>query len=104
MMKDRTYSRLCEPGHVTQLVLDRGAEGLSLELTVEPQDGSPPTKLRFLGVRELRFRGSTTELLELVLLLAEDVSSHGWEDVRFRVKDDEEEFISFICAAIEPLA
>lgn len=100
MMKHSTESRLSEPGRVTRLVLERDAEGLTLVLTVRPEDDPGTTELRFVGVRELRFRGETTELKEIVLLLAEDVSSYGWEGVRFRVKDYEEEFISFLCGEI----
>lgn len=84
-----------------RLVLEWTAEVLSLTLTVRPQHRTTTTELRFVGVRELRFRGERTELQEIVLLTAEDVSSHGWEGVRFRVKDYEEEFISFLCAEIE---
>jgi hypothetical protein len=99
-----THSRLSEPGPVVRLVLERNAEALTLTIAVRPQHGARTTELRFVGVRELRFRGESTQLQEIVLLLAEDVSSQGWEGVRFRVKDYEEEFISFLCAEIEPLS
>lgn len=101
-MKRPAQSRLSEPGHVLRLVLERSEEGLTLTLTVRLEPGSRTAELRFLGVRDLRFRGENTELQQIVLLIAEDVSSHGWEGVTFRVKDYEEEFISFLCAEIEP--
>ncbi len=102
-MNDRRELRLGQPGRVVRLLLEEGDGGLTLSLTLQPQGDARPEELRFSGVRELRFVGPTVALLQhLGLLLAEDVSSWGWEGVRFRVRDAEEELLSFLCADIEP--
>ena len=49
---------------------------------------------------QLRFLSASTDLLGLVLLQCEDVSSLGWEGIRYRVQDIEEEFVSFFCCDI----
>ncbi len=102
-MMHASPSALGTPGHVSLLTLERSASALSLTVRLVPADGSPCLCVRFLGVRELRFRGETTELLELVRLGVEDVSRRGWEGVHFQVKDLEEEFISFFCSEIVSL-
>lgn len=76
--------------------LSRDGDELSLVLRLRDQQARSEVSYEFLNVSDLRFRGERTELKELVLLLAEDVTSDGWEGVRFRVKDYEEEFISFL--------
>ena len=92
-------SRFSKPVRVVRLLLERNEEGLSLTLRSDA-DGAE-VELRFVGVSQLRFRGATTGLLGLVLLQYEDIASQGWEDIRFRVTDYEEEFVSFYCADIK---
>jgi hypothetical protein len=67
-----------------------------------PQGASNAIELRFKGALDVRFRGERTELTEIVDLLVDDISSREWEGARFRVKDYEEEFISFVCREIDP--
>jgi hypothetical protein len=81
---------------VVLISLSRDGDELSLVLRLRDQQARSEVSYEFLNVSDLRFRGERTELKELVLLLAEDVTSDGWEGVRFRVKDYEEEFISFL--------
>ena len=94
-------ARFSKMARVQRVLLQRTEdEGLILSLgLVDPKDH---TKLnwRFEGVRKLRFRGDFTDLLLLVRLQYEDLAPRGWEDVRYEVKDCEEEFISFYCVAI----
>jgi hypothetical protein len=40
------------------------------------------------------------ELERVALMLAEDIGARGWEKLRWRVSDAEEEFVSFFCAEI----
>jgi hypothetical protein len=103
MKTEKAMVRLTNPSRVIRLLLDRGAEELTITLTLLPIGAATSIEIRFLGVSELRFRGERIELNEIVLLLAEDISRNGWEIPRFRVKDYEEEFISFLCREIQPL-
>ena len=93
--------RLADISRVVQLTLIRDEAELSLSLKLHEVGSNTQVELQFHNVSDLRFRGECTELSELVLLIAEDRSSHGWEGVRFVVKDYEEEFISFRCERIE---
>jgi hypothetical protein len=58
-------------------------------------------EIRCIDAADVRFRGDRTELKEIVLLMAKDISSRGWEGARFLVKDYEEEFVSFVCRDID---
>jgi hypothetical protein len=93
--------RLANISRVVQLTLIRDGAELLLSLKLHEVESSTQVELRFHNVSDLKFRGQRTELTELVLLMAEDVSSHGWEGVHFAVNDYEEEFISFRCERIE---
>jgi len=66
-----------------------------------PQGTSRPVDIRCHGVADVKFRGERTELKELVLLLAEEISSSGLEGARYSGKEYEEEVISFVCREIE---
>lgn len=93
--------RLANLSRVLQLTVARKGAELSLSLKLQEVESNTHVELQFHSVSDLRFRGQRTELTELVLLMAEDMSSHGWEGVHFAVKDYEEEFISFRCERIE---
>jgi hypothetical protein len=94
-------SPLAKPARITRVLLERNEEGLVLLLKVRSDAEESEVELRFIGVTQLRFRGETTELLGLVLLQFKEMTSQGWEEARFRVKDWEEEFLSFYCKTIE---
>ena len=103
-MSDTNESkRLGALSRVLELSLLRDGESLSLFLRMREEGTNEEVRYTFSDVSDLRFRGERTELKELVLLLSEDVSSDGWERVRFRVKDYEEEFISFLCGDLHRL-
>lgn len=102
MSSDRTVY-ICESGSVERITLQRDEEGLTLVLRVESRDKDRIHELRFLDVRDLRFLGDSTTLLGTVVLDGEDISSDGWDGVRLRVKDIENEFISFYCRTFERL-
>jgi hypothetical protein len=93
-------SRLAKPLPVVRVLVERAVEGLSLSLSFQPSSGGAPVEVRFLGVTQLRFRGEGVDLGGLVLLQSEDVEAQGWENIRYRVKDYEEEFVAFYCAEI----
>jgi len=97
-------SPLAKPARITRVLLERNEAGLVLLLKVQSDADHSEVELRFVGVTKLRFRGETTELLGLVLLQFEEMTSQGWEETRFRVKDYEEEFLSFYCRSIEKIA
>ena len=84
---------------VVELALRRDSSGLQLILRLQPVDQSSVVTLYFSGVVDLRFLGPTTELNNLVTLEVEDISTRGWEDLQYRVRDVEEEFLSFYCHA-----
>jgi hypothetical protein len=92
--------RLAELSRVVLLSLTRVHDELSLALRLQDCRTGNEATFQFLKVSDLAFRGDRTELTELVLLVVEDISSDGWEGVRYRVKDYEEEFISFLCAEV----
>ncbi len=106
-MEDRSVKnvsrRLCELGRIVRLVLERDEDGLTIVIKTTAE-GVGATELRFRGAVNLRFRGETTELKEQVMLLAEDVSADGWEDVKWRVWDSEEEVVSFFCRDVDGLS
>src|SRR5690242_19012989 len=90
--------RLAGPARIVRLVLDRNSDKeLTIVLNLIPEGQSSTIELRFCGASDVRFRGERTELKEIVILFAEDISSSGWEGANFRVKDYEEDFISFVC-------
>ena len=93
--------RLADPSRIVSLALERCDDGLLITFRLLPQGASDLIEVRCRGAVDLRFRGERTELKELVLLLAEEISSSGWEGARYLVKDYEEEVISFICREIE---
>lgn len=100
-------SRIVGRGRIARLVLERidhedeSELRLELVLVAEPEQAA---RIRFDGVKDLRFRGATTELTELVVLLATDLSERQWENIAYRVVDAEEEVLSFLCARIAPAA
>lgn len=96
---------VCEYGRVQRLTLQHEVGGgLTLTLTVYSLDENRIHEVQFSNVRNLRFLGESTELWDkIVLLVADDVSSEQWEDVRFRVKESENEFVEFYCGAIDHL-
>jgi len=103
-MSDANESkRLGELSRVLELSLSRDGDELSLFLRMREEGTNAEISYAFSAVSDLRFRGERTELKELVLLLSEDASRDGWERVRFRVKDYEEEFISFLCGDMRRL-
>src|SRR4051812_22270205 len=73
------------------LVLDMvGSEGASGGL-----------QLRFFDVRNLAFRQPLLSVWSMGPLEIRDISSRGWEDVRYEVLDPEEDAISFLCARFD---
>ncbi|WP_437646306.1 hypothetical protein [Sorangium sp. So ce362] len=93
-------------GYVARLWLEREyGEGKNSDLVLmvrlrDPEIGNE-IDVVFGGVAQLRFRGESVALTELVLLIAEDVSDRGWEGLSYRVTDAEEEFVCFLCRSIE---
>lgn len=103
MSMGETSVRLTAPSRVVRLVLERPADQeLMITLTLVSDGTSSTNEVRFRGVSDVHFRGDRTELSGIVLFLVEDISSRGWEGARFRVKDYEEEFLSFQCREIDP--
>lgn len=96
-----TDSRFAKPARVVRVLLERNDDDLVLHLKLAHDSGHSEMEWRFVGVIQLKFRGESTDLLGLVLLQCEDLTSHGWEGTRFKVKDYEEEFVSFLCRDIE---
>lgn len=86
---------------VYHLSLEKAEDGLALTLRMRAASSNRELTVRFAGVTELRFRGPTTDLNGLVRLQLEDVAAAGMEEVRFRVKDYEEEFVSFSCRSFD---
>ncbi len=93
--------RFAKSARVVRVLLERSDEGLILFLKLIADSDHSEMEWRFVRVTQLKFRGESTELLGLVLLQCEDVTSQGWEGIRFRVKDYEGEFLSFFCEDIE---
>lgn len=95
--KSTSDDRFSSPVRIRRVVLERQEGELVLLLKVVFEANLSEVEWRFSGVSQLRFRGETTDLLGIVRLQCEDIASQGWEGKRFRVKDYEEEFISFFC-------
>jgi hypothetical protein len=85
---------------VQRVLVERNEDGLTLSLRLADAADHTTVEWHFDGVTELRFRGDSADLLGLVLLQSEDLASRGWEGAKYRVKDYEEEFVSFYCVAI----
>src|SRR5450432_1357008 len=79
------------------LCVTRDEHGLVLELRFRSQDRGEATTLRFTGVQQLKVRDDCPELTQIVYLESTDISSRGWESVRFQVRDSERS-LSFYCA------
>ena len=94
-------SRFSHPARVVQLSIERTEDKLGLRLTLENTVEKVRLEVRFVGVRQLRFRTDPTDLLGLVLMQCDNVTDRGWEGIRFEIKDYEEEFISFYCEAFD---
>lgn len=84
-----------------QVSLEREDMSISLLLRFYPKH-SPQEEmsLRFDGVRDLRFHGNPMLLGGIVVLEIEDILSSGWEEIRYKVTDQEMDFISFFCSSI----
>lgn len=96
-------SQVVGRGRIARIALERIDHGDESELQLDVTMAAGPEAavcIRFESVQGLRFRGATTELTELVVLLAEDVSGQQWEKAAYRVADAEEEVLSFLCARI----
>ena len=85
---------------VQRVLIERTEKGLRLFLRLADAADHTEVEWRFEGVSQLRFRSESTDLLNLVRLEADDMTSSGWNEARYRVKDCEEEFLSFYCMAI----
>ena len=101
MTPETLESRLAEPSRVVRIGIERSDAGLLISLSLVPIDSSRVIELRFVGASDVQFLGERTELSEIVLLLAEDITSRGWEGLNFRVRDYENEFLSFVCREIK---
>jgi hypothetical protein len=85
---------------VQRVLVERADERLNLLLKLADAADHTEVEWHFDGVTQLQFLGESTDLLGLVLLKSEDLTSSGWDGVRYRVKDYEEEFVSFYCMGI----
>jgi hypothetical protein len=101
MNSEDTSFRIAEMGRLARIVLERTDDDLTICLSLVPRGSSDGIELRFCGVSNLQFLGERTGLTETVLLMADDISSRQWEGVKFRVRDSENEVISFMCREIE---
>ena len=96
-----TTARPTGPICVTEIQMTLEAEDMSISLLIKFHPRHLPQNdmtLSFKGVRDLRFYGNPTILGGVVAMEIEDISSSGWEGIRYRVKDLEGEFISFYCS------
>jgi hypothetical protein len=93
--------RIAGPCRVESICLRSVDEDLTLTMRLIPiatRDGvDREREVEFFGVTGLQFIGGTTDLNQIVLLLGEDISSRGLENIMFVVKDYEEEFVRFYC-------
>src|SRR5262245_45516352 len=97
----------CVSGYLASLTVKKIFEecgtasfDVEIELSKKWESQSPNTAVSFFGVRDLRI-GDPNEGLPLgalVYLSIWDVSADQWEDVRFRVVNDEMDFaLSLFC-------
>jgi hypothetical protein len=89
---------------VVRVALVRDGERTDILMTLRPLE--PPNaddcRIRFVNVCDVRFLDERVSVGgQVVLLLARDVSADGLEGIGYRVRDSEEEFISFACGTIE---
>jgi hypothetical protein len=103
MMSSNDAISLAGVSRVVSLSLSRDGEGLSIVLRMREEESRTEIGYEFSNVSNVKFRGERTELNELVLIMSEDISSNGWEGVRFRIGDYEEEFLSFLCGDMRRL-
>ena len=106
------------PGRVDSLIPIEAASvaQVQLSLSLDAEDGSLSLLIRFTprqapreemtclfrGVRDLRFLGEPTILGSVVVPSVEDIASSGWEGIKYRVRDLEEDFVAFYCADVVP--
>ena len=84
---------------IVRLVLESHDEGLALTLRFAAVDGAE-LDVVLTGVEDLRLRDHHLHFGMLVVLMYEDMRAAGWEGVRYRVTDLEEEFLTCYCATI----
>jgi hypothetical protein len=94
------FRKLAEPSRVKEIVLSRTEEELVVRIRLVPEGGIEEADYVFRGVGDLRFRGERTDLTQIVALAIEDITNFGWDGVRYRVRDYEEEFVSFLCQEV----
>lgn len=93
--------RVAGPSHVLSVSLERTGPELRIAVVLAPIDGSEQVTITCRHATDVKFLGERTELKEIVLLMAEDISDRGWEDARFQLKDYEGEVLSFACREFE---
>ncbi len=91
---------LAKPARVVRVLIERAEKELSLTLTLAYEAAQSVIEWRFEGVTQLRFRGDCTDLLNVVVLQCDDIRNQGWEGASYRVRDYEEEFVSFFCMQV----
>jgi hypothetical protein len=53
--------------------------------------------LLFFGVRELKFNQPSLSLHKMSLIEIDDIDDRQWEGINYRVKESEEDSMSFYC-------
>lgn len=82
-----------ENGYVTSLVM-----------ALRTSESSESFGVKFNEIIGLEFNEPPTIMPESFILIIEDVSTDGWEGVRYSVEDSETEFVSFRCRSINLLS
>jgi hypothetical protein len=87
--------------HITRLVIEREeSEPRSLSISMKLVSAGDDEVLELVcqGCRDVRVRD--VESISAVVLEVEDIASRGWEDLRLRVRDIEEDVLLFYCREI----
>lgn len=74
---------------------------LELDLTSETGNDSRRLALSFTGVRNLRLQQPSWSLFQMTTLQIMSIAEDQWEGLKYKVRDDEEDSVSFTCSDFE---
>jgi hypothetical protein len=100
-IKHTEFSKVWSMVFVDESADERSNYSLLLALETGIHRGPLRMTLKFTGVRSLKLRdfgGSPTQILGFSI---DDISSRQWEDIKYRVYDQEYGAIEFICTNAE---
>ncbi|QQQ79534.1 hypothetical protein IOD16_14700 [Saccharothrix sp. 6-C] len=83
---------------MTRVVVENDGDGVSLSVEAASPGEGVVLRLRFSGVTGLRLQQSEGFSLDLQII---DMTSDGWEGLRYKVTDPEHDILAFWCEDVQ---